>query len=64
MCGNTEVSLELLSDYVNDLYQIIPEDEQDTTFIELEFKVGPQLSSPGAVLTGHTPPSATAPGHR
>ena len=56
VCGNTEVPLEQLADYVNDLYQIIPEDDvQDTTYIELEFKVG-HLSTPVATPMASTHP--------
>lgn len=40
VCGNTEVPLDQLSDYVGELCQMIPrEDEMDTTYIEIQFKV-------------------------
>jgi len=38
VCGNTEVPMDQLPGYVRELCQVIPHDEQDTTFIELEFK--------------------------
>jgi hypothetical protein len=49
LCGNTEVSLESLAGYVEDLYSIIPDDESETTNLELQFKV---LVYPLSVLLG------------
>jgi len=45
VCGNTEVPMDQLPGYVRELCQVIPHDEQDTTFIELEFKVCVHLGS-------------------
>lgn len=39
LCGNTEVTLDKLQDYVEDLYSVIPGDESETTNLELQFKV-------------------------
>ena len=38
MCGNTEVSLEMLEDYVTDILSVANENI-DSTNIELQFKV-------------------------
>lgn len=39
VCGDTEVAMEDLPEYTSELGQVIAEDEHDTTYIELEFKV-------------------------
>lgn len=40
MCGDTEVSLEQLEEYVSDI-MAVPIDQSEHTLIELQFKVGP-----------------------
>ena len=44
LCGNTEVPLDHLPGYVNELCNVIPEDDMDTTHIELQFKVCKRFS--------------------
>lgn len=39
LCGNTEVTLDNLPAYVENLYSVIPDDESETTNLELQFKV-------------------------
>lgn len=39
LCGNTEVKLDNLPGYVEGLYSVIPDDESETTNVELQFKV-------------------------
>lgn len=39
LCGNTEVSLDHLPSYVEGLSSLVPEDDSDTTNLELQFKV-------------------------
>lgn len=40
LCGNTEVALDTLPGYVENLYSVMPDDESETTNLELQFKVG------------------------
>ena len=61
LCGNTEVALESLPGYVENLYSVIPDDESETTNLELQFKVWympPCLPLVCCALTGclHTAP--------
>ncbi len=39
LCGNTEVTLEGLGRYIGELNSVVPGDQQDTTHIEVQFKV-------------------------
>ena len=39
LCGNTEVSLDSLPGYIDTLCTVIPDDETESTNLELEFKV-------------------------
>ncbi len=39
LCGNTEVTLEKLGGYIGELNSVLPGDYQDTTHIEVQFKV-------------------------
>lgn len=39
LCGNTEVKLDSLPGYVEGLYSVMPDDESETTNVELQFKV-------------------------